>query len=148
MVAMGSKVLQGITSTHHMEAFEQELLIRFGPTEVKDYDEALSRIQQEGTLWVYQQEFEWLANYSAGWPQKALVGTFLGGLKNDIVSAVRMFKLKTLCDAIELARMRDDNFSKDHKTAPDEGPIVSTYSAGYSTNTTSQYSLGAAKKLS
>jgi hypothetical protein len=36
------------------EGFERELLIRFGPTEVKDYDEALSRIQQEGTLWDYQ----------------------------------------------------------------------------------------------
>jgi hypothetical protein len=32
------------------EAFEKELLIQFGPTEVEDYDEALSRIQQDGTL--------------------------------------------------------------------------------------------------
>jgi hypothetical protein len=72
----------------------------------------------------------------AGWPQKALVGTFLGRLNKDIVFVVRMFKLKTLCDAIDLARMRDDNLSRDHKTALDEGPTVSTYSAGYSTNTT------------
>jgi hypothetical protein len=48
-----------------------------------------------------------------GKPQKALVGTFLGGLKKEIVSTIRMFKPKTLHDAIELAWMRDDNLSKD-----------------------------------
>jgi len=63
------------------KVFEKELLIQFGPTEVEDYDEALSRIQEEGTLREYQQEFEHLANRMDGWPQKALVGTFLGGLR-------------------------------------------------------------------
>jgi len=63
------------------EAFERELLIRFGPTEVEDYDEVLSRIQEEGKLRDYQQEFERLAN-------RVVVGTFLGGLKQDIVYAV------------------------------------------------------------
>jgi hypothetical protein len=130
------------------DAFERELLIRFGPTEVKDYDEALSRIQQEGTLQDYQQEFEHLANRVVGWPQKALVGTFLGGLQQDIVYAVRMFKPKTLRDAIELACMRDDNLSRDRKIASGEGPTMSTNSAGYSTHTTRPYSSGAAKKLS
>ena len=94
------------------EVFKRELLIRFGPTKVEDYDEALSRIQQDETLREYQQEFECLANRVNGWPQKALVGTFLGGLKQEIVSALRMFKLKTLCDAIELVQMRDDNLLK------------------------------------
>jgi hypothetical protein len=50
------------------KVFEKELLIRFGPTEVEDYDEALSRIQQEGTLREYQQEFERWANRVDGWP--------------------------------------------------------------------------------
>jgi hypothetical protein len=91
------------------------LLVRFGPTEVEDYDEALTKIQQIGTLREYQQEFKRLANRVEGWRQKALVGAFLGGLKSDIVFAVRMFKPKTLCDAIELARMRDENNSKNKK---------------------------------
>jgi len=137
-------------------------LIQFGPTEVEDYDEALSRIQQEGTWREYQQEFEQLAIQVDGWPQKTLMGTFLGGLKKDIVFAVRMFKPKTLRDAIELARMRDDNLSRDLKTTRGEGPkpqqtesfpkhnhsTMSTYLARYSTNTTRPYSSGAAKKLS
>jgi hypothetical protein len=87
-------------------------LIQFRPTEVEDYDEALSRIQKDESLQEYQQEFERLANQVNRWPQKALVGTFLGGLKQEIVFALRMFKLKTLCDAIELARMGDDNLLK------------------------------------
>jgi len=73
-----------------------------------------------------------------------------------------MFKLKTLREAIEVARMGDDNLSRDRKTARGERPkpqptesfpksnhsTVSTYSAEYSTNTTRPYSSGAAKKLS
>jgi hypothetical protein len=49
------------------------------------------------------------------------VGTFLGGLKKDIVFAIRMFKLKTLCDTIELARMGDDHLARDRKIARGEG---------------------------
>jgi hypothetical protein len=60
------------------EVFERELMIRFGPTEIEDYDEALTKIQQVGTLREYQQEFERLANRVDGWRQKALVGAFLG----------------------------------------------------------------------
>jgi hypothetical protein len=56
------------------EGFEKELLIQFGPTEIEDYDEALSRIQQSSTLRDYQQNFERLANRVSRWPQKSLGG--------------------------------------------------------------------------
>ena len=49
------------------EVFEIELLIRFGPTKAEDYDKALSRIQQYGTLRECQQELEHLANRVDGW---------------------------------------------------------------------------------
>ncbi|KAJ0046470.1 hypothetical protein Pint_04288 [Pistacia integerrima] len=52
--------------------FEQDLLARFGPTDYEDFDEALSHIEQKGTVWEYQWEFERLANRVEGWPQKAL----------------------------------------------------------------------------
>jgi hypothetical protein len=74
------------------EGFKKEIMICFSPIKIEDYDEALSRIQQRGTLRVYQCEFERLANRVVGWPHKALVGTFLGGLKDEIVDVVRMFK--------------------------------------------------------
>lgn len=49
------------------------------------------------------------------------MGAILGGLKKEIVSVVRMFKPKTLHDATELSRMRDDNLSKDQRIARGEG---------------------------
>lgn len=57
------------------DVFEQELLARFGPIEYEGFDEALSKIEQTGSLRDYQCEFECLANRVVGWPQKALIGT-------------------------------------------------------------------------
>ena len=50
------------------ENFKKELLVRFKPTEAEDFDKALSRICQSGTLREYQREFERLANQVDGWP--------------------------------------------------------------------------------
>jgi hypothetical protein len=65
------------------ELFIPELLARFRPTAYEDFDEALSRITQKDTLQEYQAEFERIANPDEGWPQKALIGTFFGGLKAE-----------------------------------------------------------------
>nr|TKR91578.1 hypothetical protein D5086_0000222020 [Populus alba] len=72
------------------EAFEEELWARFGPTDGEDFDEALSRIKQVGSLRDYQSEFEKLGNRVRGWTQKALVGTFMGGLKPEIAEGIRI----------------------------------------------------------
>jgi len=66
------------------EVFVEELWARFGPTDCEDFDEALSCVKQTGTLRDYQKEFERLGNRVQGWTQKALVGTFMGGLKPEI----------------------------------------------------------------
>ena len=97
------------------EKFKKELLVRFGPIEAEDFDKALSRICQSGTLREYQREFERLANRVNGWPQKALVGAFMGGLKDNIASKIRMFKPKTLLEAIELARIRDESVDRQRR---------------------------------
>ena len=57
---------------------------------MKDFDKALSGICQSGTLRVreYQWEFERLANRVNSWPQKELVGAFMGGLKDDIAPKI------------------------------------------------------------
>jgi hypothetical protein len=87
--------------------FEQDLLARFGPIDYEDFDEALSHIEQKGTVREYQREFERLANQVEGWPHKALVGTFLGGLWADIANPVKMFKPQTLRETIQFARMQE-----------------------------------------
>ena len=97
------------------EKFEEELWARFGPSGCEDFDEALSRIKQLGTLRDYQREFEKLGNRVQGWTQKALVGTFMGGLKAEIADAIRMFKPQSLKEVINLARMRDDQITRQRR---------------------------------
>jgi hypothetical protein len=101
---------------------EKELLARFGPIEYEDYDEALSRVKQKGSLREYHQEFEKLANRVVGWPQKALIGTFLGGLKADISADVQKFKPRTLRETIEFARIREDELTHSKRS-----PYADTY---------------------
>ncbi|KAF2320421.1 hypothetical protein GH714_027462 [Hevea brasiliensis] len=95
--------------------FSEELWSRFGPTDCEDFDESLSKIRQTGLLRDYQREFERLGNRVKGWTQKALVGTFMGGLKPEIAEGIRMFKPKTLKEAISLARMRDEQLLRQKK---------------------------------
>ena len=90
------------------ELFEEELWAHFGSIKCEDFDETLSRVQQVGSLREYQKEFEKLGNWVQGWTQKALVGTFMGGLKSEIVDGIRMFKPKILKESISLARMKDE----------------------------------------
>ena len=66
------------------ESFEEELWALFGPTECEDFDEALSKVRKIGSLRDYQKEFERLGNRVHGWSQKALVGSFMGGLQSEI----------------------------------------------------------------
>jgi hypothetical protein len=84
----------------------------FRPTNCEDFDEALFRVCQVGSLRDYQKEFERLGNRVHGWTQKALVSTFMGGLKSEITDGIRMFKPRTLKEAISLARMRDEQFAR------------------------------------
>ena len=95
--------------------FEDELWARFGPSECEDFDEALSRVRQTSSLREYQREFERLGNQVRGWTQRALVGTFMGGLKTDISDGIQMFKPQTLREAISLARMKDDQLARQRR---------------------------------
>jgi hypothetical protein len=94
------------------KAFEDELWARFGPIDCEDFDEALSRIKQVGSLRDYQSEFEKLGNRVRGWTQKALVGTFMGGLKPEIAEGIHMFKPQSLKEAISLAHMKDEQMKR------------------------------------
>ena len=102
------KALDEEQRTITWKVFEYELRARFGPSDAEDFDEALSRVKQITTLRDYQREFERLGNRVRGWTQKALVGTFIGGLKPEIAYGIRMFKPRLVKEAINLARMRDD----------------------------------------
>ncbi|KAK6935960.1 Glycoside hydrolase family 18, catalytic domain [Dillenia turbinata] len=49
------------------------------------------------------------------WTQKALVGTFMGGLNAEIADDIRMFKPQSLKEAISLARMKDEQMNLQQK---------------------------------
>ncbi|RVW57854.1 hypothetical protein CK203_117249 [Vitis vinifera] len=57
--------------------------------ECEDFDEALSKVRQIGSLRDYQKEFERLGNRVHGWSQKALIGSFMGGLRSEISETIR-----------------------------------------------------------
>ncbi|KAL9438182.1 hypothetical protein AB3S75_023948 [Citrus x aurantiifolia] len=98
------------------EIFHDELWARFCPTDCEDFDEALSKVEQVGSVPDYQKEFERLGNRVQGWTQKALVGTFMGGHKPELAEDIRMFKPKLLKEAISLARMRVEQLMRQRET--------------------------------
>ena len=119
------------------ELFEEELRARFEPTECEDFDEALSKVQQIGSLRDYQKEFERLGNRVHGWSQKPLVGSFMGGLRPEISEAIRMFKPKTLKEAISLARMKDEQLQRQKEFSRPPPPPTCTSSVPSTSTTTS-----------
>lgn len=98
-----------------LAAFKKVLRARFEESGYVSSDEALSRIKQVGSLRDYQEEFEKLGNRVQGWSQKALAGTFMGGLKPEISEGIRMHRPKSLKDAISLARIREEQLSRERK---------------------------------
>ncbi|XP_065632203.1 uncharacterized protein LOC136068679 [Quercus suber] len=78
------------------EEFTQALCVRFGPSDYEDFDEALAKVRQTGTVREYQSLFERLAARVQDWPQRALVGSYIGGLKEEIRSEVKLFRPTTL----------------------------------------------------
>ena len=101
------------------EKFEEELWARFGPSGSEDFDEALSRIRQLETLRDYQREFEKLSNRVRGWTQRALVGTFMGGLKAEISDGIQMVsrnpsRRPLIWHECKMSNLHDNNGSCDH----------------------------------
>ncbi|CAA2998907.1 uncharacterized protein LOC112097307, partial [Olea europaea subsp. europaea] len=78
------------------------------PIDGDDFDETLSNILQLGSLLQYQQEFEKRGNHVQSSTQKALVGTFMGGLKLEIAKGIQMLKPRILKEEIRLAQMQDE----------------------------------------
>lgn len=128
----------GINPLHTTwEIFEEELRIRFGPTEGENFHAALSKIRQTGTLREYQKEFERLQNKVNNWSEEALVGTFLGGLNEAIASHVQMFAPTTLKDVIRLARLSDDLQRQRRVFQPRVNTSATTFSPRPTTGTPS-----------
>ena len=88
--------------------FEYEVRTRFGPIGYVDYDEVLSKMRQTGSLRDYQREFERAATQVNDWPEKALIGAFIGGLNLEIATEVKLHRPTNLRQAIDITRLKDD----------------------------------------
>ncbi|KAF3973533.1 hypothetical protein CMV_003049 [Castanea mollissima] len=78
----------------------------------EDFDEALAKLQQTGIVREYQTQFEHLAARVRHWPQRALVVSYVGRLKEKIRSEVKLFRPTTLLHATSLARLLEEKLSK------------------------------------
>lgn len=94
-----------------MEEFGPALCTRFGPTEYEDFDRKLSHLKQTGTVEDYRAEFERLAN-RVQWEEKALLGCFMGGLKESISDEMQAFRPQSMAQAIGLARLQEEKLSR------------------------------------
>ncbi|CAA0834125.1 Unknown protein, partial [Striga hermonthica] len=101
--------------------FEKELITRFGSSDYFDYDEVLTRIRQTGSLRDYQKEFERIASRVRDWPESALVGAFVGGLKAELAAEVQLDRPKSTRSAMEAARLHEDHLAAVRKARPSEG---------------------------
>ncbi|CAA0819701.1 Unknown protein, partial [Striga hermonthica] len=110
-----SSIYQDRNEQIRWEDFEKKLIARFGVSDYHNYDEALSHIKKTGSVSEFQREFERLACRVRGWPERALVGAFIGGLKFDLAAEVRLERPSTMREAIEIARRRDDHLSATQK---------------------------------
>nr|GEV99432.1 retrotransposon-related protein [Tanacetum cinerariifolium] len=87
------------------EHFEVEVVKRFGVL----YDDPivkLKNLKQTGPVQHYQGVFEALFN-KVDLPEPIVVSMFIGGLKLEVGTPMRMFQANTLSEAYQLARMQE-----------------------------------------
>jgi len=97
------------------EEFTQALCVCFGPTNYEDFDEALAKLQQIGTVREYQTQLERLVTRVQDWPEKALVGSYIGGLKEEIRSKVKLFRPTSLLHAASLAKLHEKKLQRQRR---------------------------------
>ena len=94
------------------EQFTQALCIHFGLSDYEDFDKALVKLQQTGTVREYQTQFERLAARVRQWPQRALVRSYVGELKEEIRAEVKLFWPTTLLHTASLVQLLEEKLSK------------------------------------
>ena len=82
---------------------------RFCPSGFDDFTGALTKIRQTGTVREYQTEFEKLVNHIKGMFDAFYRSRFISGLKDTILSEVKMFCPNTMMKILGLAKLAEDN---------------------------------------
>lgn len=80
----------------------------FRHQKMEEADEAIIRLRQTGAFRTYLAEFERLVNCLPHWEDKALLGAFMAGVKDELAREIRFFRPHSFEHAIELARHADE----------------------------------------
>ena len=91
-------------------------MLLFGSTEYEDANEAINKLRQTCSFQEFLGEFEKLMNCLPSWPESALMGAFMAGLKEELAGDIRLLKPKNLQATIELAKRKDEQLQCSRKT--------------------------------
>ncbi|RWW17866.1 hypothetical protein GW17_00018187 [Ensete ventricosum] len=93
--------------------FKRELLIRFGPSEYKNINGQLAKINQTSTVNEYQSRFEHLSNQARDWSEIQFVRKFIKGLNLEIRCEVKACHPRTMIAAISFASVHEGKINTD-----------------------------------
>ncbi|KAF3772692.1 hypothetical protein EJ110_NYTH57013 [Nymphaea thermarum] len=93
--------------------FKSALLVRFGESPFTYYyDVELKNLKHTSTVEDYQRRFEYLAGIAQGWSTRALIGVFIGGLKEEIRIEMLCQGPIELLDSYPKARMIEEKIRR------------------------------------
>ncbi|XP_061993693.1 uncharacterized protein LOC133711607 [Rosa rugosa] len=90
---------------HTWQGLADLLMREFSGYNRSEYQAALARMSQTGSMENYKEQFTKLSRRAPGFPPEVLLSCFIGGLKEDIRVDVQAQKPRTLYEACELARV-------------------------------------------
>ncbi|XP_061362338.1 uncharacterized protein LOC133306077 [Gastrolobium bilobum] len=91
--------------------FLEALQVRFGSSDMEDYQGKLAKLMQTGTVMEYHEVFESFSNRVDGLSESFLLSCFVSGLKPEIQHEVSAFAPSTLTRAMALAKIQESKLA-------------------------------------
>ncbi|XP_027172283.1 uncharacterized protein LOC113771935 [Coffea eugenioides] len=107
---------------------EHKLLLRFKGTCCRDIVEEFNKLQQVGTVEVYQEKFEELKTLmliqNPSFSEEYFISSFTSGLKEELKPMVKMLKPNTLSGVMEVAYLQEQALRLQRRTVKDGNRVV------------------------
>ncbi|XP_024196009.1 uncharacterized protein LOC112199191 [Rosa chinensis] len=116
---------------HTWQGLADLLMREFSSYNRSEYQAALARMSQTGSVEHYKEQFTKLSRRAPGFPPEVLLSCFIGGLKEDIRVDVQAQKPRTLYEACELARVyetRNESHRSYARSSNQPRPLLGTHS--------------------
>nr|GLL25459.1 uncharacterized protein LOC109154292 [Ipomoea trifida] len=92
------------------EDFMDKIKLRFGPSQLVDYQGQLSKLTQTSTVADYRASFERLLNKVSGISEPVLISMFIAGLKHELQQDLLLAKPTSLEEAFSLAKTYESKY--------------------------------------